>query len=110
MASRPLLFPSESWTPDEAASFIARYDADVTEAMTRLQERLLTEHPHGSIFVHRYTADAICRYNCTRRATAGQAMGYVEVRLRSGECYSGTVLVRWADGAVVIAENPAIPA
>jgi hypothetical protein len=99
-----------TWTPEAAASFISQYDREVTEAMTQLQVRLLTEHPHGSVFVHRYTADAICRYNCTRLGTAGQAMGYVEVRLQTGECYSGIVLVRWEDGTVVISENPATPA
>src|SRR5690348_10602625 len=55
-----------SWTPEAAASFIAQHEVGVSEAMTRLQDRLRTEHPHGSIFVHRYTADAICRYPCTR--------------------------------------------
>ena len=30
-------------------------------------------------------------------------------RKEAGECYGGTVSVRWGDGAVVITENPAIP-
>jgi hypothetical protein len=110
MDHRSQLDPGASWTPEAAAAFIARHDAGVSEAMTRLQERLLSEHPHGSLFVHRYTSETICRYPCTRPGTAGQAMGYVEVRLRTGECYSGTVLVRWEDGAVVTIENPAVPA
>src|SRR5688500_9512061 len=110
MDHRSSRHPGESWTQAAAAAFIARYDAELSEAMARLHEALATAHPQGSIFVYRYTAEVICRYNCTRQSRSGQQMGYVEVRMPTGESYSGTVSVRWEDGAVVISENPAIPA
>ena len=107
---RPAIHPATSWTPEAAASFVAWYDTEVSDALTRLQGRLEAEHPQGWVFVHRYTPETICRYCCTRQGTIGQAMGYVEVRERTGESYSGTVSVRWEDGAVITTENPAIPA
>lgn len=109
IAYRSALHPDSLWTPEAAASFVARYDLDVSEAIARLRERLEAAYPQGWIFVHRYTPETICRYRCTRRETEGQTMGYVEVRTRTGECYSGTVSVRWDDGTVVISENPALP-
>jgi hypothetical protein len=109
-ARRPTPQPGETWTREAAASFVARYDAEVSEAMARLREQLESAHPSGSDFVYRYTADTITRYRSTRCGMNGQAMGYVEVRMPTGETYSGTVSVRWEDGSVIITENPAVPA
>jgi hypothetical protein len=110
IAERLAIQPGWPWTHAAAEAFIARYDAEISEAMARLEEVFTRAHPQGSLFVYRYTAEVICRYSCTRRGTGGLQMGYVEVRMPTGECYSGTVSVRWVDGAVITIENPAVPA
>ena len=110
IANYPAIHPDGSWTKEEAAAFVSHHDAEVSEAMARLQHRLVAANPHGVVLVHRSTAETIRRYWCTRRGTTEQQMGYVEVKVPTGETYSGTVAVRWDDGSVVTTENPAVPA
>ena len=75
-----------------------------------VQHRLEAKHPLATVYVYRYTADAMTRYCLGRRGLCGQALGFVEVREPTGECYSGTVSVRWMDGAVTVTDNPPVPA
>src|SRR5215218_4006271 len=48
---RPAIHPATNWTPEAAASFVAWYDTEVSDALTRLQGRLEAEHPQGWVFV-----------------------------------------------------------
>ena len=100
--------PGQQWTTESAEAFILLHASAVADAMTDLERTLRHEYPDGMLEIYTYTAWTLVRYFSTRSSREGQPLGFVSVRTRNGLTASGTVLVRWRDGHVLIERHPPI--
>jgi len=103
-----VLPPGPQWSTGSAEAFMLLHASAVADAMTDLERTLRHEYPDGILEIDTYTARTLVRYFWMRSSREGQPLGFVSVRTRNGLTASGTVLVRWRDGHVLIERHPPI--